>query len=58
MSKDELQALYCTVSNYKSAVEDVEFIDSWRFVDFRDKYLEAAPTILGLIKQLQEKQDE
>lgn len=58
MSKDELQAIYCIVSNYKSAVQDSDFIDSWRFVDFQDKYLEAAPKILKIIEELQGKQDE
>lgn len=43
MSEEDLQCLYCIVLNYKSAVDDVDFIDSWRFVDFKEKYLNAAP---------------
>lgn len=58
MSEEDLQCLYCIVLNYKSAVDDVDFIDSWRFVDFQEKYLNAAPKILNLLKQLKETNNE
>lgn len=54
MNKDEVQSLYCQISNYVSAVEDIDFIDSWRAVKYEDEYLKLAPRLLKLLEELED----
>lgn len=53
MKPEEIQSLLCCVSSYLSGLEDIDFIDSWRLVKYREEYLDAAPKLLDLLMELQ-----
>ena len=44
-TKEDVRRLYCVAQNYASALDDEEFIDSWRFVQYHDKYLNSVHEI-------------
>lgn len=51
-TKEDVRRLYCVAQNYASALDDEEFIDSWRFVKYRDEYMASAFEIAKLLKEI------
>lgn len=51
-TKEDVRRLYCVAQNYASALDDEEFIDSWRFVQCHDKYLNSVHEIAKLLKEI------
>lgn len=51
-TREDVRRLYCIVQNYASALEDQEFIDSWRIVKYSEEYEKAVFELAELLKEI------
>lgn len=52
-TKEDIRRLYIVAQNYASALEDEDFIDSWRFVKYSEEYGKAVFELAELLKELE-----